>query len=198
MLDTTCCCSYFRISVLGQAPSKTYTVNTIDYLRVELNYITSESGEIEKEIAAYPGNYPYVGDSDNNKPVRGYFSYDISGLSGIAVVGAEFGDPDYLQNGDPYTLIEGVWLEVVDWGNDSLNINDYYLQGTLIKEFSGVTIGGFSNSSLDEELKKAVDAGKTRFQLRIRHKGYQTNNNLLWDGWRYTKYKLSIQYINVP
>ena len=183
----------------GGTTSRTFTVNTIDYLRVELNYITGESGEIEKEIAAYPGNYPYIGDSDNNKPVRGYFSYDITGLSGMAVVAAKFGNPDYLQNGDPYTLIEGVWLEVVDWGeNDPLNVNDYDLPGILIKEFSGVTIGGFSNGSLDEELKKAVDAGKTRFQLRIRHKGYQTNNNLLWDGWRYTKYKLSIEYINVP
>jgi len=178
----------------GGVTSKTITVGVNLPEVVILDYIVSESGEIEKNFAAYPGNLPYIGDSERNNSVRGFISFDISGYSEIIVTGARLDIENYLTNGSPTPLIEKIWVGVVDWGVGPIELSDYDLQERLIWEYHGPLVY-CASEELKNELQTVLDDGKPRFQVRIRHKGFQSNNNGIWDGWRYQTIKLVIQYV---
>ena len=125
-----------------------------------------------------------VGDYMNNKPFRGFVSFDISGLAGRNVydVVLVFGNPT--QKGDPASIISQISLEIVDWGSDNLELEDYFILGTLLHNFTNPNFF-FSFGSLANELQDAIDSGKDRFQLRISNPGLLTNNNNTTDAWSY-------------
>ena len=139
-----------------------------------------------------------VGDYINNKPFRGFVSFNISGLAGRSVydVVLVFGNPT--QKGDPASIISQISLEIVDWGSDNLELEDYFILGT--------SLGNFTNpnffcpaGSLAPKLQDAIDSGKDRFQLRISNPGLLTNNNNTTDAWSYPvdNIKLNVSsYIN--
>ena len=139
-----------------------------------------------------------VGDYINNKPFRGFVSFDISGLAGRTVydVILVFGNPT--QKGDPASIISQISLEIVDWGSDNLELEDYFILGT--------SLGNFTNpnffcpaGSVANKLQDAINSGKDRFQLRISNPGLLTNNNNTTDAWSYPvdNIKLNVSsYIN--
>jgi len=139
-----------------------------------------------------------VGDYMNNKPFRGFVSFDISGLAGRTVydVILVFGNPT--QKGDPASIISQISLEIVDWGSDNLELEDYFILGT--------SLGNFTNpnffcpaGSVANKLQDAINSGKDRFQLRISNPGLLTNNNNTTDAWSYPvdNIKLNVSsYIN--
>lgn len=125
-----------------------------------------------------------VGDHMNNKPFRGFVSFDISGLAGRNVydVVLTFGNPT--QIGDPASLISEISVEIVDWGSDDLKLEDYFLLGTLPGNFTNPNFF-CTNGSLAVQLQNAINSGKDRFQLRISNPGLLTNNNNTTDVWSY-------------
>lgn len=139
-----------------------------------------------------------VGDYLSNKPIRGFVSFDISSLTGRTVydVVLVFGNP--IQWGDPASLISLISLEVVDWGNDALELEDYFLLGTLLGTYSNPNF--FSAAGLlPAKLQDAIDSGKDRFQIRISSTGLLTNNNNATDAWGYPVDSVSLSvssYIN--
>ena len=125
-----------------------------------------------------------VGDYINNKPFRGFVSFDISGLAGRTVTLASFIFSAPIQWGDPASLISQISVEVVDWGNDPLELEDYFLLGTTLGSASGPNFI-YETGNLVDYLQDAIDSGKDRFQLRIHNTGSMTNNNNTMDAWGY-------------
>jgi hypothetical protein len=164
------------------------------YEVTELQPVSNEGGEITRNEAARPGNPPYIGDTDTNEPVRGYISFDIASLAGteIAFARATF-EGELLAGDNPTELVEAVWLEVVDWGNGQIESNDYNLSGILLDESRNPHFSCIDGKLLDE-LEEATGAGKDRFQLRIRHKGFPTDNDNMADGWSYQNITLLVYY----
>ena len=139
-----------------------------------------------------------VGDYMNNKPFRGFVSFDISGLAGRNVydVVLVFGNPT--QKGDPASIISQISLEIVDWGSDNLELEDYFILGTSLGNFTNPNFFCPAGSVADK-LQDAINSGKDRFQLRISNPGLLSNNNNTTDAWSYPvdNIKLNVSsYIN--
>lgn len=117
-----------------------------------------------------------VGDSAQNGPVRGFLSFDISNLAGKEVVSAEIEFSDYNVHWDPFSLIEKIWVVSIDWGDGEITYTDFDLPGTMLGEYE-IPIFTVSGKKLVDELNKAINNGRDRFQLRLQHKGLQTNHD---------------------
>jgi len=72
----------------------------------------------------------------------------------------------------------------INWGTGNIKPAHYDLQRTLLREYSIQTFV-CSNQKLVDELNKAIEAGRPRFQIMLRHKGYMSNNNNLSDTIKY-------------
>ena len=185
----------------GGTATKTISVGTTPE-RWEISLVPNEGGEIERSHNAFPGRTPYIGDSERNNPVRGFISFDISGLpSNAIVVAADLKIYDALQNGVPDPpLIEGVYLAKVYWGDTEITLGDYDLPKAPLGEYSGDGTEihcGCGATDLIQAIQNSINNGQPRTQFMIRHKGIQSNNNGIWDGWRYQSAEL-ILYISYP
>jgi hypothetical protein len=159
-------------------------------------YIPGESGYIERGIAAFPGQLPSIGDSDLDRPVRGFISFDISSWAGATILDADLLIRDSIQQGTPGLLISGYYIGEYYWGMREIRLTDYNAPGSLIER---VTAPGneiiVDSEELKERLQRAIDDGRQRFQLRIRHDGPDTNNNGIYDRWRYQEIRLHTWHI---
>ena len=126
-----------------------------------LHFIESESWEIEKDFAAAANREPAAGDSERNNPVRGFISFDISGLPGIIVMNTRFDLSNPLINGDPGAVINRIRVESVQWGERPIILDDFGIPSTLISLEYGPTVKCLSTGLIDE-LQKALDNGRTR------------------------------------
>jgi len=182
----------------GGTDTKTETVSVGSLPITSLS--KSEWGHIIKEDSMCRNSTCKImlGDYLNNKPIRGFVSFDISSLTGRNVydVVLVFGNP--IQWGDPASLISLISVETVDWGNDALELEDYFLLGTLLGTYSNPNF--FSATGLlPAKLQDAIDSGKDRFQIRISSTGLLTNNNNTTDAWGYPVDSVSLSvssYIN--
>ncbi len=136
-----------------------------------------------------------VGDYINNKPVRGFVSYDISGLAGKIVTFANLVFYGPVQWGDPASLISLISVEIVDWGNGPLELEDYFLLGTTLFSSSGPTLN-WESGILVDYLQDAIDSGKDKFQIRISNPGLLTNNNNTMDAWGYPVDQFSLNVVS--
>jgi len=71
-----------------------------------------------------------------------------------------------------------------DWGNDALELEDYFLLSTTLGSIIGpdFMVGPLI---MVDYLQDAIDSGKDRFQVRIHNTGLMTNNNNAMDAWGY-------------
>ena len=141
-------------------------------------------GYIENGLIAVVCSAAWVGDSDDNKPYRAFLNFDISSLAGKVVVAAEIEfEPVYIAN-DPYSLIEKIWVDAVYWETDDIVLADYDLPRVLLGEYD---IPTFTCSSIElkDALNQAINNGHDRFQIRLRHKGFQSNQNWTMDAINY-------------
>ncbi len=171
----------------GGTASLEISLEVFDLTYANIPYVNAECGEIIEGEGLFEdlGNYIYAGDSDTDRKVRGFMSYDITSLAGkiidyaslTFVLESLWGDPSSFGN---------LWVGVVDYGEGPLVIADYNLIGVGIQSFS---VPNFicSNQLLIDKLQEAVDAGKTRFQIRIHFTGGDgfPSENGDWDGWEY-------------
>jgi hypothetical protein len=153
---------------------------------MDMPYINEESGYIVKDETVNGGSNSgiYAGDSGSDKTCRGYMSYDITALAGATVTDASITFPLNQQYGNP--TFGNLWVGVVDWGAEPLILSDYNLVGVGIENY-GSTSFTCSNQKLIDELQKAIDDGKSRFQIRIHYMSEGTNSDGDWDGLFYTK-----------
>ena len=150
-----------------------------------------EGGYIEFGGGTFTGGDIYSGDSDSNKPSSGFISFDISGLAGKTVDSASLTFSNASVSGDPLSFFEALWINVLDWGAEPISQNDFSLSGIPIASYNTPNIT-CNVSKLVEELQKAINAGKSRFQIRIHFSGPYTDDDDSSDGWKYTQGNVNI------
>jgi len=166
----------------GQA-EKTETVEVLDLPSVSLPQIPG-GGTIIEGLGAAIGLCGIVGDTHQNKAIRGFLNFDISSLAGKEVVSAEMEFSNFHIENDPYSIIEKIWMESVYWGTGNIELGDYNIPGILLGEYDIPTFT-CSSTQLIDIINQAIDNGHDRFQIRLSHKGLQTNHNGSWDSIAY-------------
>ena len=171
----------------------TGTVVVADQEPVNLNLPgkENEGGYIEFEGGTFAGGDIYSGDSNNNKPCNGFISFDISGLAGKTVDSATLTFSNSSVSGDPLSIFEALWINILDWGAEPITQNDFSLTGIAISSYDTPNIT-CNVSKLAEELQKAINAGRSRFQIKIHFSGALTDYDNLSDGWKYTQSNVNI------
>ncbi|GAI67051.1 unnamed protein product, partial [marine sediment metagenome] len=134
---------------------------------IDVPVVVSEGGYIEwGGIVMQPHDSMFAGDSVSDKYCRGFMSFDITGIAGATVTDVTLTlDPEQVR-GDP-TFLGSLWIDVVDWGAGPLVMADYNIGYVGIESFNDPDIT-CTHSKLKAELQKAIDDGKSRFQIRIR------------------------------
>ena len=159
----------------------------------------SEGGFIEYGGSTNTGGNIYAGDSEDNKPCSGFISFDISGLSGktvdtasLTLTGASVsGDP--LGFSDPLTL----WINSLNWGAEPIIQSDFMLAGVAIANYDSPNIT-CNVTKLREELQKAINDSRSRFQIRIHFGGAYTDNDDEDDGWDYSQSNINLNVTAGP
>jgi len=151
-----------------------------------------EGGYIEFERGTFIGGDIYAGDTSKNKPCSGFVSFDISGLGGSTVETASLILSGAVVSGDPlFSSYRMLYINVLDWGAESITQNDFELDGIFIAGYTspGITC---NISKLKEELQKAINGGKSRFQIKIYFCGPFTDNDNKDDWWKYSQSNVNL------
>jgi hypothetical protein len=152
---------------------------------------TNEGGFLEYGGNTYPGGNVYAGDSAGNKPCVGFISFDISGLSGKTVDAATLTFSNVSVSGNPFEYLDSYWINVVEWGVEPIVQNDFNLTGIAIQNFNNPSIT-CTAGKLKSELQKAINGGKSRFQIRVHFSGPYTDNDNSKDGWEYSQSSINL------
>ncbi len=167
----------------GGQDENTEITEVLAFPTLKLNQIPG-GGIIEGGVVAIVYPVAMIGDTWDNRPARGFLNFDISCLTGKEVLSAEMKFEQFNTEGDPYSIIEKMWVESVYWGTDNIKPEDYDSSGYPLGEYD---IPTFTCSSLElrNALNYAIDNGQDRFQIRLRHKGFQTDHDSNLDVIRY-------------
>ena len=151
----------------------------------------AEGGYIEFGGVTSNGGNIYAGDSANNKPCSGFISFDISNLGGKTVESASLTLSGSSVLGDPLSFYYMLNINVLDWGARAITQDDFKIDGIFVSSYDSPNIT-CNVSKLKEELQKAINAGKSRFQIRIHFSGPKTDNDGQEDGWRYSQSNINL------
>jgi hypothetical protein len=175
-----------------------------------LTPVAAESGFIEEGTAVSSGvrSYVFAGDSAKNKICRGFISFNTDfGMGGAytfhkAVL--RLAKPQI--SGDPsifHYKTAGLWVEMVNWGPRPLQLSDYSLNGTDLKNFTKyditfTSVMGESSELMVKEIEERLLAGKERLQFRLRFPRENSNKNLRVDGVRYNLSDIVLKVYMTP
>jgi len=145
-----------------------------------------EGGYIEFGGGTHIGGDIYAGDSDDDRPCGGFISFDISDLGGSIVESASLTLSGASISGDPLEFLKKLNINVLDWGAEPITQSDFESVGIFVEsyDYPGITC---NVSKLKEELQRAINEGKSRFQIRIRFSGPYTDGDGQADSWRYSQ-----------
>ena len=165
--------------------TKTTAVTAAAANKTNLNQIPSESGDISQGFLSKAGGVIWVGDYTDNKPYRGFISYNITNFKGKTIKNATLTLNLESKTGDTSGLGE-LWVDVVNYGANPLVSSDFDMPGIPIQSFPANGSGNITcnSASLATQLQNAINAGKARFQIRLRF-SVPTNNNNSIDNWFY-------------
>ena len=141
-----------------------------------------------------------VGDDDSNRQYKGYLTFSLVGVAGIAaedITGAQIVFNAVNRSGDPQTVGEFVDLKVFNYG-PTLDSSDFAVGGTRFmmigtRSFSS---GSTAQGSLVTEVRRALSAGQPMLQVKIGLDA-TTNNNSAWDMYQFNpgNVELVIDYL---
>ena len=183
-----------EVAVTTQPPSTTAppetspptTTTSPQQTSLDLPKKTNEGGYLEYGGETFAGGNIYAGDSANNKPCVGFISFDIAGIAGKTIASATLSLGSASVQGDPLVYLDAFWINVVEWGAEPIIQNDFNLPGIAIQSFNSPNIT-CTAEKLKSELQKAINSGKSRFQLRVHFSGPYTDNDGARDGWEYAQ-----------
>lgn len=153
--------------------AQTYRASAIAELSGDIN----SSGEVRTGAII-------VGDDNSNRQYKGYLTFDLEGIAGIApddITGAQIVFNHVNKSGDPQSVGEFVDLKVFNYG-PTLDSSDFAVGGN---RFMMIGTGSFSSGStargsLVTELRNILSADGTTLQVKIGLDG-ATNSNNAWD-----------------
>ena len=188
-----------EVAVTTQPPSTTAppetspptTTTSPQQTSLDLPKKTSEGGYLEYGGETFAGGNIYAGDSANNKPCVGFISFDIAGIAGKTIASATLSLGSASVQGDPLVYLDAFWINVVEWGAEPIIQNDFNLPGIAIQSFNSPNIT-CTAEKLKSELQKAINSGKSRFQLRVHFSGPYTDNDGARDGWEYAQSSVNL------
>ena len=93
--------------------------------------------------------------------------------------------------GDPLAYLDAFWVNAVEWGAEPIVQNDFNLPGIAIQSFNSSNIT-CNSAKLKSELQKAINNGKSRFQIRVHFSGPWTDNDGSKDGWEYAQASVNL------
>ncbi len=146
----------------------------------------NEGGYIEYGGSTNAGGNIFAGDSSSDLPCSGFVSFDITGIAGRTVESATLTFSGASISGDPLEFLDTLWINSLDWGAEPINQDDFMLAGVAIANYNSAEIS-CNVSKLKEELQKAINDGRSRFQIRIHFGGAYTDNDGQEDGWGYSQ-----------
>jgi len=150
----------------------------------------AEGGYIEEKGVTSNGDNIYAGDSANDNPCSGFISFDISGIGRRIVESASLTLGGATVLGDPsfYYMLN---INVLDWGARPITQDDFKIDGIFVASYDSPNIT-CNVSKLKEELQKAINTGKSRFQIRVHFSGPKTDGDGQNDGWRYSQSNINL------
>jgi len=185
----------------GGTASMTETVEVLDLLgpplaAMEIPIVVMEGGRMTSDENIWVGNVYQVGDTSTNLGLRGYVSFDITGLSGAIVESAQL-DVNHsaiLSNCD---LFRPLWVTSVNWEPGHIANGDFDLSGDPIASFHSPDFST-DTDKLRIYLQNAIDSGRDRFQLMFLFTGMLSDGDGTFDCWGYSDsgIKLNIIYHN--
>jgi hypothetical protein len=152
---------------------------------------TNEGGYLEYGGETFAGGNIYAGDSVNNKPCVGFVSFDIASIAGKIIEAATLTLGSAAVKDDPLAYLDAFWVNVVEWGAEPIIQNDFNLPGIAIQSFNSSNIT-CTAEKLKSELQKAINNGKSRFQIRVHFSGPYTDNDGSRDGWEYAQASVNL------
>ena len=152
---------------------------------------TNEGGYLEYGGETFAGGNIYAGDSANNKPCVGFISFDIASIAGKTIEAATLTFSSAAVQGDPLAYLDAFWINVVEWGAEPIIQSDFNLPGIAIQSFNSSNIT-CTAEKLKSELQKAINNGKSRFQIRVHFSGPYTDNDGSRDGWEYAQASVNL------
>ena len=166
---------------------------------VDIAVTTSKSGYIIVEHAAHSDPYfTYVGDYTNDRQVKAFLYFDISGISvldDVTIKDVSVSMPVESIGSHPELMPE-VHVKVFDYG-DSLELADQAAGGEFVKVFptsNPMADFNFSSTELEAALQNAVDANNARFQLKISLSGVTADGVSDWYQFILGDIRLHVKY----
>ena len=131
----------------------------------DIPFVGSECGNIVGDVAHDNDPVVYPGDNgENNLEVRGFISFDISGLAGATVIESKISATADSRFGEPFVTYGPLIVKAVYWGSRAISPADYNLGGVELGNFTKKNFG-IQNRNLKEDLQSAIDSGSGRYQL---------------------------------
>jgi len=179
--------------------SKTFSVSLPAPINMTVSKVAAEGGYVALGgIPINAGGCLYSGDSNTNKYIVGYISFDISGLTNATIQNASLTFNVKKKWGDP-SFYTSICVYDTFWGAVPISAGTISVPGTTIQYIPSTTSGNFTvdNATLKNQLQTAISAGHLRFQIGVSPQGSLTNNNNVWDGieWDQGGIALNITYI---
>ena len=187
----------------GGMDTRTETVEVMGLLgspiaAMDLPIISSEGGRISGDGIVHTGVLHRVGDTSSNFAVKGFISFDITGLYGGNVESAELTVNLNGFAGD-CSLFTPLWIMSANWesGNSAITAGDFNISGDPIQGFNTYN---FSTDApeLKQYLQDAINTGRNRFQLVMFFTGMATDNDGLYDIWDYTDNLIRLNVTYTP
>ncbi len=160
----------FWVEIRVVAPSPTPTPEPPSAVTVSIPYDPANSGTLYESGADAIGGNVLAGDTSDNEQARGYFTFDISGVSGT-VTHAEL-SLSCTKMRNPFTDLNGIWLAEVEFALPLRPVH-YNIIGqaiTLLESLPGGAIDVTSQVAAD------VADGDPYFQIRM-HPKRPTDND---------------------
>jgi hypothetical protein len=172
----------------GGTASLTETVTVTSMLGpplavMDIPIVSSEGGYIIQGGPRSIGPVHRIGDTSGDDAMKGFVSFDITGLSGANIESVALyiyfnTISGNLSNFKPFLVSS------VKWEPGAIVVGDFNLPQDTIGVYNHPDIN-CTNINLEQYLQNAIDSGRSRFQLMLFFTGMATDNDGSDDYWEY-------------
>ena len=174
-------------------------VPVINETEFRIPVVPDECGQRYVGMGLCNGCAPAAGDTENNRSLVGYMSFNISSLVDVTVNEATLELRPYKQGNTSF--FGNFYLNSIYWGPKEISEAGSVLSSEGIIIGDGYPSAGSgtitcTHGDLKREIQKAINDGKPRFQIRIHFSGSYTDNDNSEDSWTYMfdNINLTVEY----